>query len=641
LPKRTRSHELESESFRKFESLVPSRWVFRRKIPDYGIDGEIEIFDDDGKSTGLFINIQLKSTDAFEIQDCLKESFQVETLKYYSSLEYPVLIAKYSSRLDKFYFTWAHAKNRTPVEKGQKTVTVHFPEKNILTMEIFLQLKDDVINYLNYRKQALRPPFKFRLFVDYSDFIKSDFLLKLRQYSAQHEVHIAVCESEEDKDAIGKIVISREYVILSIGGDSASFKLPLPDSNEILLANLNISLAILLSQIGYDMLSAKLAAPVYKTSSFFDKPDLLKGLLKTFYDAKEFEIVFEACKWAINEKKYVDEVMIFSAFLYRHYNRISREEQILVENLFLLLNQYFLEIKDVPRLASSHYNLGNFYRSKGELLKSLHYYNSARKTLPAYAERNYFWRELGGVLFDAGKITCANRAYKKSLEIEEEHDVRALYADTLIYMGQYSLAKKEFDNYLEKQTEKRDSFWCLKLNALNGLIKHFGLKDEKRDRKASDKVILESLEEIPKKETFEEALKLDPTNSFPWFQLGHIYFEEKNFEKSFWAYLWTAVCSDKNLEAWAYAFFIVFTTFPKDENSTILLGHIFTAAYERNKENFISYLFDFISNRIIIDKEKKEGLKTAIIGMVDALQKDENFELRLVDDQMVMKKFNL
>jgi tetratricopeptide (TPR) repeat protein len=641
LPKRIRSHELESESSRKFEALLPSRWVFRRKNPDYGIDGEIEIFNDEGIATGLFINVQLKSTDAVDIKDCLKESFQVETLKYYSTLEYPVLIAKYSSKLDNFYFTWAHSKNRKPVEKGQATITVRFPENNVLTMAKFFQLKGDVINYLNYRKQALRPPFHFLLSVEHSDFGKADLLLKIIQYRAQHEVHIDVSEAE-DKDAIGKIVITKDDVILSIGGDAASFKFPRPDSNEILLANLNIALAILLSQIGYDTLSAKLAAPVYKISSFFNKPDFLKGLLKALYDAKEFEILFEACKWSINEKGYIDEILIFVALLFHHHNRISREEQILVENLYLLLIQHFTRTEDASRLGSTHYNLGNFYRSKGDHLKALHQYNRARTTWSAYAGRNYFWRELGGVLFDAGKIQCANRAYKKSIEIGEEYDVRAAYADTFIYMGLYSAAKEEFVKYYEEKAAACDPFWCLKLIALDGLIKHFGLKDGNRNRKASDRIILECpIEEHPRKEIIEEAIKLDPTNSFPWFQLGHIYFAEKSLEKSFWAYLWTAVCSDKNLEAWAYAFFLTFSKASKVESTTHILGNIFMAAYERNGYQFISYLFDFISNRLTIDEEMKEGLKTAIIGMIDVLKNDKKFELRLVNDERVLRNFEL
>ena len=47
LPKRHRNHQLETESVREFQSLLPSTWVYRTPTDDYGIDGEVEIFDGD------------------------------------------------------------------------------------------------------------------------------------------------------------------------------------------------------------------------------------------------------------------------------------------------------------------------------------------------------------------------------------------------------------------------------------------------------------------------------------------------------------------------------------------------------------------------------------------------------------------
>ena len=63
-PKRPRSHVLETESRQSFESAIPSEWVYRRKEDDYGIDGEVELFDDSGKTTGLLFYVQLKATDS-------------------------------------------------------------------------------------------------------------------------------------------------------------------------------------------------------------------------------------------------------------------------------------------------------------------------------------------------------------------------------------------------------------------------------------------------------------------------------------------------------------------------------------------------------------------------------------------------
>ncbi|WP_218822679.1 DUF4365 domain-containing protein [Octadecabacter ascidiaceicola] len=43
--------------------MLPDAWALRRKDKDYGVDLEIEFFDDEGKSTGLMFFVQLKATD--------------------------------------------------------------------------------------------------------------------------------------------------------------------------------------------------------------------------------------------------------------------------------------------------------------------------------------------------------------------------------------------------------------------------------------------------------------------------------------------------------------------------------------------------------------------------------------------------
>lgn len=53
MTKRPRSLRLEDESWRLLSNFIPSQWVLRKPQPDYGIDGEVEIFDESGSSTGL------------------------------------------------------------------------------------------------------------------------------------------------------------------------------------------------------------------------------------------------------------------------------------------------------------------------------------------------------------------------------------------------------------------------------------------------------------------------------------------------------------------------------------------------------------------------------------------------------------
>lgn len=64
MPKRPAKHQIEDQSRARFRLLLPEAWVFRDITPDYGIDGEVEIFDDTGKSTGLSFLVQLKASES-------------------------------------------------------------------------------------------------------------------------------------------------------------------------------------------------------------------------------------------------------------------------------------------------------------------------------------------------------------------------------------------------------------------------------------------------------------------------------------------------------------------------------------------------------------------------------------------------
>ena len=83
MPQRPRAHELEDESRRHFQMLLPSRWVFRPADPDYGIDGQIELFDADKEATGLVFLVQLKATDNPNLEDALAISLRRDTFQYY------------------------------------------------------------------------------------------------------------------------------------------------------------------------------------------------------------------------------------------------------------------------------------------------------------------------------------------------------------------------------------------------------------------------------------------------------------------------------------------------------------------------------------------------------------------------------
>lgn len=60
--KRTRPHVLENESRKALENLLPPEWIYRKKDPDYAIDAEIQIVEDE-KVTEKVVWVQLKATE--------------------------------------------------------------------------------------------------------------------------------------------------------------------------------------------------------------------------------------------------------------------------------------------------------------------------------------------------------------------------------------------------------------------------------------------------------------------------------------------------------------------------------------------------------------------------------------------------
>ena len=64
-------HQLETKSRIAFESSLPAAWVYRTVNPDYGIDGLVEVFNENGITTGDLFFVQLKSTGKEDLTQAL------------------------------------------------------------------------------------------------------------------------------------------------------------------------------------------------------------------------------------------------------------------------------------------------------------------------------------------------------------------------------------------------------------------------------------------------------------------------------------------------------------------------------------------------------------------------------------------
>ncbi|MGA3538495.1 DUF4365 domain-containing protein [Micromonosporaceae bacterium DT194] len=167
LPQRPPAHVNAQISQRAFESLfADDTWVVRPVTPDYGRDLEVELFEG-GEATGILFGVQLKSIDKPPRKGRLSKSgIETSSLRYWRSLDYPLLVATYSVPADQIFARWAHSydwhyKSHSGVctdacNPGPKTVTFNYGINHRLTPEGVGQLPEQLRFFRAARTGELR-----------------------------------------------------------------------------------------------------------------------------------------------------------------------------------------------------------------------------------------------------------------------------------------------------------------------------------------------------------------------------------------------------------------------------------------------------------------------------------------------------
>jgi hypothetical protein len=136
LPNRPLSHIIETESINHIKSAFGSDWIFRNQEDrDYGIDIHLERFKGENP-TGEVLYGQVKGTRS-EFSDSVKLSgFPTKTICYARLFAIPFFLFYTSTGSKKTKFIWlqkyADLKIRSKILQTNDTVTIEFPEENIL-----------------------------------------------------------------------------------------------------------------------------------------------------------------------------------------------------------------------------------------------------------------------------------------------------------------------------------------------------------------------------------------------------------------------------------------------------------------------------------------------------------------------------
>jgi hypothetical protein len=152
--RRTRQHIIEDLGLNHVEKQVLLAGNVLRRFGeyDYGYDGMIDTFNDDGETENLSFKFQLKSTDSIKFSS-VNKGFIVDLskrdLELWINNPHPVLLILYDAQNDKAYFADLQTyfnENRLLLKNVHKFVRVFLQPQSVLN-QIAIQKLQKKYNY--------------------------------------------------------------------------------------------------------------------------------------------------------------------------------------------------------------------------------------------------------------------------------------------------------------------------------------------------------------------------------------------------------------------------------------------------------------------------------------------------------------
>jgi tetratricopeptide (TPR) repeat protein len=553
MPTRPPQHQLEDLSRTAFEALVKKwNWVFRSKQPDYGIDGEVEVFDKGRKATGDLFLVQLKAVE--KLEGAPRISLLLEWIEYYKSLELPVLLGLWARRTNKFYWTWAGEIDRFYAKPKAKSMTVH------LAYEWGPGTREAIERQIALRKA-----------------LDSHHLPQPLKVSVAAPSHPAVVQ--KIKALLGHapraLVLqdSHSHVVCTLSGDRLTIRFS--GSTGVVFHSMKktdddgiakrVALGIVLAAANFRALDQ--AAEMWRSL-----PNLSDAIRDTDVTMHVVSFLTRAGDIASLRSLIADLSPrlgkgLVTAPLYSLYWTAPSHRKAEILALLVELQEQDLTDPTPEARSIAHYNLARL--SDDNPRKSVSYFTRAIRESSFYSDKAYFWKEFGSTLFSSHRYDAALKCYRCAYERLGHSERRSHFADALMHTGRYEEALKMFRNIYTswpKATGEPEQDADNALDASDAVIKgtflaevveKHGLTTQKRNSKLAEEV-LGGIERGGNAEMIartNDAIRQDALCSRAWFNRAIAMRREKKHDAAFLSFLAAAATCTGDDEAWANALF--------------------------------------------------------------------------------------
>lgn len=639
MPKRPRSHKLEDESRDALRSAITAAgWTFEDNHKDYGIDGRIEIFDSENNATSKFFFCQLKATDTPDLKKALFIKLRMDTYSYCMNLGCPVLLVLYHAPTAHIYVKWLHSHKLLLRSTDQKTCHIRLAPSDRWREGTPKRLEAD-FDVLNKAKGG-HIDFPLHAVLSFSSlevlkWDSTDVDMQLRSLCSQSSGLISFTSIHPEHAHLA-VRFEREHFTVNLA-DAWSMRCPIEcaEGEEYTLGHLfgdiMIVMAVVFSFAKQHQISHRLFLRYRRTANIV--LDEMIAWLTARYLLKQgaTQDFLDFCVHLLDRE--VDPSVVAEIIQARLFDLIPETDAHSKQlcGLWLRCADSAERMGQREIAANCHYNMANFARSESMDALAIRHYRKAYEFDQDYEKREYFWREFAGVLFNAGRYKFAARFYKKAIDLGNSSRSLPLYADALMYCGNYgeSLAvwKKCREN--EADVDEMAILITIVLPHIMGAAKtdrqrrnvyeaqEKALIDEK-DLTDRDK-LAENLQKV------EQALELDGLCELAWFNSGVLWHEKEDNVHAMGCFLTSALINETSINAWCNAFFLAFTSL----DSCLTAVRILQRAYRMTGEDFAKQLLDEI-------RGLKWGIDTRpfyrlVREGLDAMRKEPKIETSIIE----------
>lgn len=636
MPIRPNEHQVEDLSINELKRLLPRQWVYREKEKDYGIDGEIEVFDENNRATGIIFWVQLKATDSVIPNLQTKVQLSNASINYYKSLELPVLIVRYIEESKTIYIKWAHSIDRYKQKKDAKSFSFHMEEKNLWNKDTPEKLVNDVKKVMRLKNGNDLLPLNIYLNFEFDNLenisihrLKSNF----RTFIDHHQSLVKIVPSEEQSILTVNLTDNILYIdICGLGGCYFHSINSYPYTYDELIGDIFLAITIGLFHLDKKQNAFNIFETLVTKGIMLKNSQVLMLIIPEYAKVGNSSKVIELWE-SIPENMKDDELnmqyQLITAMSGEYNNSPEMYEHFLLKQI-----EKFKHLDEKIHLGIAYYNYASFLRTK-DFKKSFHFYNKALKYNTHYCTEDYIFKEMAGLLWDLDKFEMSAKCYKKGLEIKEDLNSIVLYADALMFQGKYLESKNKFIEYFEKKKEDIHPEWHLKEFILGIIVDNLEIEEQKRNYKKAmnTKTIKNCNGQKVHDEEYEFIIdNIDALNPLCHFNLAISCSNEDEYIGTMVHFLISALVNRKDKESWLNSIKGALNC----QNYNIIPNMIY-CAYDLCGEEFIDSFYALVEGDEKSNSEATKGFLELIDSIIEKVNEENSHKgvplLRLFNEE--------